>query len=144
MTTRHHNLWDNLALFPKDFEHWFGNWQLPASATTRPVNYPSINLETSPESYDYYVFAAGLDKTKLEITADHHVLSIKGEKPVLLPDSKDTTIHRSERITGKFERNLNLPHDVNNEHISASYNNGVLHIKAQRCGKSQPNTISVK
>lgn len=144
MTTRHKSLWDDLAYYPKDMGQFANNWHLPTGIRSNPTSFPAINLEVSTEAYDYYVFVAGLDKDCLQISADKHLLTITGEKPVMVPDEADVVIHRIERTTGKFTRTVNLPTDINIDNIDANYRNGVLHIKALRSGQSDPTTIEIK
>jgi HSP20 family protein len=132
-----------MALFPKELDHWLGHWPMPAPSSNEPAHYPPVNLEVSPEQYDYYIFAAGVDKEQLTISAEKNVLTISGDKPQFIPQDKTVTVYRNERLNGKFSRSINLPHDVNVEHISAKYLNGVLHIVAQRSGKTAPTTIEI-
>ncbi|WDD97671.1 Hsp20/alpha crystallin family protein [Thalassomonas actiniarum] len=143
MTFSRRSFWPESAFFPNDIEHWFGKDYLPAHVRDSQVSFPAVNLEVSPESYDYYVFAPGLDKAQTDITLDKNLLTVTGESPVLIPDAEGVTVYRRERRTGKFSKSLKLAKDCSLNNISASYSLGVLHIKVQRLAHTSPEKITI-
>ena len=88
----------------------FGRW--PWSAGIRSVargTYPPINVGSTPEQVDVYLFAAGLDPDKLEITLQKNLLTVSGERKA--PAEKGPNYYRKERYDGVFRRVITLPDD---------------------------------
>jgi HSP20 family protein len=107
--------------------------------------FPAMNTGTTPNSVEVYVFAPGLDPSKLEVTFDRGVLTVSGERQSDLPEERDdTSIYASERFAGSFRRALTLPEDVDASNVQARYRNGVLHISVPRAEEGQPKRIEVK
>lgn len=104
--------------------------------------FPAINVGASPEEVDLYVFAAGIDPKRLDITLQQNLLTIAGERNVEFPD--DAQIYRNERHSGGFRRVLSLPEDVDPEKVNATYRDGVLQITVKRREAVRPRQIEVK
>ena len=107
--------------------------------------FPAVNIGTTPQSVELYVFAPGLDPQSLEVHLDRGVLSIGGERKDDLPaqDAK-TALHINERFRGKFRRVVSLPEDADPNGVSADYRDGVLHVCVKRREQSQPRRISIQ
>jgi len=56
---------------------------------------------------------------------------------------KDDSVHRVERIYGKFERALPLPVPVQADKVKASYRDGVLEISLPKAEEVRPKEIKV-
>ncbi len=103
--------------------------------------FPAVNLGASPDRVDVYVFAAGMDADKLDISLQQNLLSISGERKVELP--ADAQVYRNERFNGAFRRVVTLPEDIDPDRVEASYRDGVLHITVQRREEAKPRRIQV-
>jgi HSP20 family protein len=104
--------------------------------------YPPINVGSTPEQVDVYLFAAGLDPKQLDISMQQNLLTVAGERKA--PLEKDVDYYRRERFDGAFRRVITLPEDVDPEQVEASYRNGVLEIHVKRREASRPRQIEVK
>ncbi|MEW8355933.1 MAG: Hsp20/alpha crystallin family protein [Candidatus Thiodiazotropha sp.] len=116
---------------------WPGTMRSAASDS-----YPPINLGVTPDQVDVYLFAAGLDPEKLDITIKENRLSIQGERR--LERDEATSYFRKERYDGAFHRLANLPEDVDADRVEARYDNGVLHLVVKRRESSKPRQITVQ
>ena len=88
----------------------------------------------------------GMEKDKISITLEHsRLLKIAGSREVMKNQSAPGMV-RQERFYGSFEKVIDLPCEVENKGISATYKDGVLEIvipkKAQ--GKEEKIKINVK
>lgn len=70
----------------------------------------------------------GVKKENIEVSIKDNTLHIRGEKKEER-EEKTETIHRLERVYGKFERVLTLPVDVKAEEVKAEYKDGILEIR---------------
>ena len=91
---------------------------------------------------DVYLFAAGLDPKKLDLTIQQNLLIVSGTRPA--PAQTEADYYRKERYDGEFRRVITLPDDVDSDRVQASYRDGVLQITVQRREASRPRQISVQ
>lgn len=107
--------------------------------------FPAINVGTTPETLELYVFAPGLDPSTVEVNLDRGVLSIAGSRKTELPaQDQKASVHINERFQGKFQRVVSLPDDADPNGVSASYRDGILHIQVKRREESQPRRITIQ
>ncbi|WP_316369399.1 Hsp20/alpha crystallin family protein [Candidatus Thiodiazotropha sp. CDECU1] len=105
-------------------------------------NYPPINVGVTTDQVDVYLFAAGMDPEKLDISINENRLSIKGERSIAREE--ETDYFRKERYDGAFHKVVSLPDDVDADKVEARYDNGVVHIVIQRRESSKPRQITVQ
>ena len=137
------DLMAELERLQQDFGH-----PLEQSASIRGggrSRFPALNVGGTPESVEIYAFAPGLDPSSIELTLDRGVLSLSGERVSDLPaEDARTAVHIGERFAGRFRRVVNLPDDADPDSVSATYRDGVLHIRVTRRAASQPRRINVQ
>lgn len=109
--------------------------------SVRQGTFPPLNIGSSTDSIDVYLFAAGLDPASLDVSLQQNLLSISGERKGETP--ANATWYRRERFDGSFRRVLTLPEDVDPEQVEARYNDGVLHIRMGRREEVKPRRIEV-
>ncbi len=104
--------------------------------------YPALNVWE--DDSDFYAEAElpGLKLEDLEIYVTGNQLTIKGERRP--PQHDDGTWHRQERGYGKFSRMIELPGDVNVDHVSAEFKHGVLKITLPKSEAVKSRRIQVK
>ncbi|HEY7117337.1 MAG TPA: Hsp20/alpha crystallin family protein [Tepidisphaeraceae bacterium] len=105
---------------------------------------PNVNLYESDTAYIVCVDLAGVDKEKIEIEVSDQKLTLRGTRLVpTLPDAGDgqpppsphsehhprLRVHVMEIDHGPFCREVELPADVNHDHINAAHRNGLLWIE---------------
>ncbi|MGZ8094941.1 MAG: Hsp20/alpha crystallin family protein [Methylosarcina sp.] len=107
--------------------------------------FPALNVGGTPTSVEVYAFAPGLDPQSIQIQLEKSTLSISGERKgeETAVDEK-AAIHINERFAGSFHRVLSLPDDIDNEAVSATYRDGVLHISVKRLQTATPRRITIE
>src|ERR1700760_1531177 len=91
---------------------------------------PNVNLYETETSYLVCVDLAGVDKEKIDIEVADQQLSIKGQRAVPVQSPAGTSeqsrvrVHLMEIDHGSFRRQVELPKDVQNDQITATYENG--------------------
>jgi HSP20 family protein len=98
---------------------------------------PSVNLYETERAYLVCVDLAGVDKDKIELLVHEHRLKLKGTRQVPTHENlidndgsqKKVRVHLMEIDHGSFTREVELPHDVLQEQITAQYVNGMLWVE---------------
>lgn len=114
---------------------------LPGRAARR---YPLINFAEDQEALYVEALAPGVEPGTLDVHVLRNTLTISGEKRRVVGDVKPEAFHRSERATGKFVRNIDLPVEVDEHKVQADYKNGILTIVLPKTEKARPKQIAVQ
>lgn len=103
---------------------------------------PAMDLSETVDAFIVEASVPGLKANDLNITIEDNVLTISGE---LHEESerKERNYHRIERRFGKFERRVALPTSVKADAISASLNEGILHLEIPKAEEVKPRRITV-
>ena len=98
---------------------------------------PNVNLYETEGDYLVCVDLAGVDKEKIELVVAEQRLKLRGQREVgSSPDEQEDNdpnrrvrVHLMEIDHGGFSRDVELPHDVIKERITARYTDGLLWIE---------------
>ena len=104
---------------------------------------PAVDVR---ESDDQFVFTAelpGLGKKDVSITIENKVLTVSGER-TFEGKKENQNYHRIERSYGTFARSFTLPHEVDQEKIEATFENGLLTIRIPKAEEVKPHRIQIK
>jgi HSP20 family protein len=142
-TTFEGSLFDDLRRMQQEMEEMFGQggWPTGIRSVARGT-YPPINIGSTGEGVEVYLFAAGLDPKTLDISIQQNLLTVAGERKVEVPENVE--YYRRERFSGPFRRVISLPEDVDPDKVEARYTDGILRILVQRREASRPRQIQVK
>ncbi len=91
--------------------------------------FPAVNVGETPDKVMVYIFAPGLDPSKLDLTIEKNLLSIAGERNTDADVGENVQpqgYHRRERFSGKFRRVISLPESIDPSNVEAKYTNGIL------------------
>ncbi len=121
-----------------------GDWPSSIRAVGRGA-FPAINMGTTEDAVEIYVFAPGLDPTGIDLSVDRGLLTVSGERESGVPEGdKDSSIYANERFAGKFRRVVSLPQDVDPAKVEATYRNGVLKVLVPKREDMKARRIEVK
>jgi HSP20 family protein len=136
------SLFDEIRRMERDMDQLFGAGPRPNGirAVARGT-YPPINIGSTPEQVDVYLFVAGIDPKSLDISIQRNLLTIDGERKLTAEQGAD--YFRSERFSGEFHRVITLPDDVDPDAVEAKYQDGILRITIQRHEATKPRQIEV-
>ena len=110
---------------------------------TAMSRFPAINVWGNAENVIVKAELPGLEADDLEIDVVNNQLTIKGERKSDKP-AEDAVCHRCERETGRFVRTVRLPYSVENDKVTAKYENGELTITLPRHEATKPKRIEIK
>jgi len=86
----------------------------------------------------------GMDKDKIEVTLmNNKILKIGGARDVAKKETSPGIV-RQERMSGRFERILELPVECMSEGINAAYKNGVLEIDIPKMKPGKEEQVKIK
>ncbi|HET7274552.1 MAG TPA: Hsp20/alpha crystallin family protein [Longimicrobiaceae bacterium] len=86
----------------------------------------------------------GMKKDEISIDLENNILTIGGEKKEERTEHDErSTWHLSERRYGKFSRSFVLPRDVEQDAISASFEDGVLRVSIPKSEKARRRRIEI-
>ncbi|MDF2449967.1 MAG: molecular chaperone (small heat shock protein) [Bacteroidota bacterium] len=111
-------------LFPKDYAGYM----------------PSVNITESKDSYGIEVSAPGFEKKDFNLSISENVLTISGEKTAESV-SEEKTYVRKEFNYGTFKRSFNLADLVDEDHIDAKYENGILKIELPKNDRAKSKNV---
>jgi HSP20 family protein len=136
-------LLDEFRRMEREMNQLFGGspWPNSIRAVARGT-YPPINIGSTAEQVEVYLFAAGLDPETLDISIQQNLLTVAGDRKLQL--EKDADYYRKERYDGGFRRVVTLPEDVDPDQVTAGYRDGVLHVTIKRRESTRPRQIKVK
>lgn len=90
---------------------------------------PAVNIHETDEAYTLEVAAPGMQKDEFDISLKDKTLTISSQKKQEKEEkNQDKNYIRREFSFSAFSRSFTLPENVDTEHISARYEEGMLHI----------------
>jgi HSP20 family protein len=145
------NPWNQLEALRRDIDQAFASAGMPNGSVFRTAflpgqaarRYPLLNLSEDRDHIYVEALAPGIDPGSLDLTVVGNVLTIAGEKRRHPEDIKPEAFHRSERAAGKFVRTIELPVEVDAEHVEAEYKHGLLRVTLPKAAAAKPKQITV-
>jgi HSP20 family protein len=129
----------------REMERVERSWGNLLSGLERPRvdKFPPVNILTNENDVIVTSEIPGINPDDIDLSVTGDMLTIKGKR--LQPELKEgQTWQRRERSSGEFYRTVQLPFDVDNQHVEADYAKGILRITLPRAESEKPRKISVK
>lgn len=105
--------------------------------------FPLLNLREHNDVFYLDAELPGLELPDLDVTVTGpNQLTLKGERKPMQPN--DGTLHRQERLAGRFVRTVTLPAPIDADKVDARFENGVLKIALPKHEAAKPRKIAVK
>ena len=102
---------------------------------------PLVDIFEEKERYILYADMPGVSKENIELTLDNKELTIIGK----VADSAEYgNVEYSEFATTNFKRNFIVNEEIDTKNLSASIENGVLHLSLPKSEKTKPRRIEIK
>lgn len=103
---------------------------------------PRLALRDEGAHLSIVALLPGVEEKDLRVSLHDDVLTIGGERRVPTPEGYEA--HRRERVPFQFSRSFTLPVKVDPEKVNAELKDGVLTLKLEKAGTTEPRLISVK
>ena len=136
-------LFDDLRRLESDMDQLLSRSAYPAGIRAVPRGtFPPINVGSTPERVDVYLFAAGVDPKSIDVSIQQNLLTVSGTRRVTA--NAEVEYYRRERFDGDFRRVIALPDDADPDRVDAKYRDGVLQVTVQRRAAARPRQVEVK
>jgi HSP20 family protein len=86
--------------------------------------FPPLNAFRKGDDFVIIAELPGVDRKDLDIQVKGNTIRLSGRRTPNYPEK--ASIHRRERLFGRFDRTLTLPVDVDPDKVQATYADGVL------------------
>jgi HSP20 family protein len=85
----------------------------------------------------------GMQAKDIELKIDNNMLTIKGKRDETT-ESKEKNYYMRERYYGIFQRSITLPSNIDEMHIDAQFDNGILCINIPKKEIGKTKKIDIK
>ncbi len=139
-----------MALFPDPFDALVGLQQALDSYRTSDWlrsgpsaggAYPPLNVFRKGDDFVLITELPGVKKSELDIQINRNTIRLAGTKEVKYPEK--ASLHRRERLEGRFDRAVTLPIEIDADGVKAEYQDGILALLLPRAQRDKPKSIKV-
>lgn len=102
-----------------------------------PGAMPSVNILEFPEGFRIEVAAPGLKKENFQVNLNNNILSLTYHEEDTR-EEENGKYTRREFHSGSFKRSFTLPQSIENENISAQYQDGILKLFLPKKEEAKP------
>jgi HSP20 family protein len=139
-----------MALFPDPFNTLLGlqdalqafrtsGWL--QSGPSGGGSYPPVNIFRKGDDLVLVAEVPGINKSDLELQVKGRTIRLAGTKTVKYPEK--ASLHRRERATGRFDRSVTLPVEVDPNGVKAECYDGILALFLPRAEQDKARSISI-
>ena len=139
-----------MALFPDPFDTLSGLQQALdtfrasgwlGAGPSGSGGYPPMNVFRRGDDFVIVTEVPGVKKADLNVQVKGNTIRLSGTKSVNY--SEKASLHRRERLAGRFDRALTLPVEINPDGVKAECRDGVLALFLPRAERDKPKSIQV-
>lgn len=112
----------------------FLNPQMFNRSSGAGMSVPAVNISNTKTGFRLELAAPGFDKEDFKIETQDDLLIISAEKESAKEEDEDQYTRR-EFSMSSFKRTFNLPGDILQEEVKASYKDGLLVLELKSSGK---------
>jgi HSP20 family protein len=127
------NLQENLDAFFRS------NWL--ESSLSAGGAYPPVNVFRKGDDFMIIAELPGVESSSIDIQVRRNAIRISGAKTVEY--DKHVSVHRRERLAGRFDRTVALPVEIDADRVKAECRNGILGVLLPRAERDKPKSVKV-
>jgi len=95
--------------------------------------WPRVDVTDAEDQVRVDAEVPGLNEKDVELTLKDGVLTLSGERKV---ENEDNDRRVSERFVGRFARQIPLGYEIDEDNVSATFNNGELTVKLPKTAQA--------
>ena len=139
-----------MALFPDPFDTLPGLQQaLDAfrasswlgASSSGGGGFPPLNVFRKGEDFVIIAEVPGVKTADLDVQVKGSTIRVSGTRAVTYPEK--ASLHRRERLAGRFDRTMTLPVEVDADGAKAECRDGILALFLPRAERDKPKSIKV-
>lgn len=139
-----------MALFPDPFNTLLGLQQALESfrtsgwlqsSTSGGGSYPPVNIFRKGDDFILITEVPGITKSDLDVQVKGRTIRLSGTKAVKFAEK--SSIHRRERLAGRFDRSVTLPVDIDPDGVKAECRDGILALSLPRAERDKARSIKI-
>jgi HSP20 family protein len=104
-------------------------------------SYPPLNVFRQGDDIVVIAEVPGVRKSDLQIEVKGRTIRIAGTKSASYGEK--SSVHRRERLAGRFDRALTLPLEIDAEKVKAECRDGILALHLPRAERDKPRAITL-
>jgi HSP20 family protein len=129
-----------LAALQSEMSRWINGLEGPGRVTQSWV--PALDVWETEQDVVYAFDLPGIPEDAISIEVKEETLSVTAER-TKVEEAAEDGFYRFERRFGSFARAVGLPQGVDQDHISARYENGVLEVRVPKPVEPKPRKIEL-
>jgi HSP20 family protein len=139
-----------MALFPDPFDalsslqqalDTFRSSGWLASGPSGGGGYPPVNVFRKGDDFIVITEVPGINRSNLEVQVKGNTIRLAGTKSVSYPEK--ASLHRRERLAGRFDRAVTLPVEIDPDAVKAECRDGILALFLPRAERDKPRSIQI-
>ena len=139
-----------MALFPDPFDSLLSlqqaldTYRSSGWLTSGPSGggaYPPMNMFRKGHDFIIITEVPGIKKSDLEVQVKGRTVRVAGTKSATYPEKAG--LHRRERLSGRFDRAVALPVEIDADSVKAECHDGILALYLPRAERDKPKSIQV-
>jgi len=130
-----------LASLQTEMSRWM-NGLLEGNGRTTQSWVPALDVWETPTEVVYAFDLPGIPEDDISVEVKDDTLTVSAER-AKTDETSENGFYRFERRYGSFARAVGLPQGVDQDHISARYENGVLEIRVPKPEEQKPRKIEL-
>jgi HSP20 family protein len=140
-----HNPWSLMPRLQDDINRLFGTMNHSDGSSSATATWiPAVDIREYADRFELWVDVPGIDPNKVELTLDHDVLTLSGERTEEESETREyVKYQRTERGVGPFYRRFVLPDTVDSDKVQASGKDGVLKVTIAKQANAMPRRIQI-
>ena len=104
-------------------------------------SYPPMNVFRKGDDFIIITEVPGIKKSDLQVQVKGNTIRLSGSKSVTYPEKAG--VHRRERLSGRFDRAMTLPVEINADGVKAECRDGILALYLPRAESDKPRSVQV-
>ena len=131
-----------LASLQTEMGRWM-NGLLEGNGRTTQNWVPALDVWETPSEVVYAFDLPGIPEDSIAIEVKDETLTVSAERQKT-QETDENGFYRFERRYGTFARAVGLPQGIDQDHIAARYENGVLEVRVPKPEEQKPRKIELQ
>lgn len=134
--------WSSFHDIEREMDRLLQNVNIAFEGLRPGRHYPAVNLYDLDDEYLLTAELPGTKASELDLSVASGVLTMKGVRQVESSVAEEM-YRRRERKVGAWERTIALPDRIEEESLTAEFNEGILRLHLPKAAETDPRPIPV-